>query len=163
MRLLPSPHHVAVNQPITPAGFGNKTHPADDPCVGNMIANAHRPRMLIIDDEPGIRLLLARIFGRSYHVVCAGSVDEGMRQLTFAEPDVILMDIDMPGKNGLQGLQEIRVIDPFVRIIIMTGSVLPTDCDTIIDQGAAWTAPPSFGRIGEYQNILVTQAHNIIR
>ena len=37
------------------------------------------------------------------------------------KPDLIIMDIRMPEKNGIEGLQEIRDIDPFVSIVMLTG------------------------------------------
>lgn len=95
-----------------------------------------KPQMLVVDDESCIRLLLERVFGRTFQVSCSASVDEGMRQLADGAPNIILMDVDMPGKNGIQGLFEVRAIDPFVPVIIMTGSIFPMEGEGLLQQGA---------------------------
>ena len=92
--------------------------------------------MLVIDDESGIRMLLARFFSRTFEVICAGTVDEGLRHLTIAAPDIILIDFNMPGKNGIQGLREIRRIDPYVSIIMITGSMLSGEANQVMKEGA---------------------------
>ena len=99
-------------------------------------ASQEKPQMLVVDDESCIRLLLARVFGRTFQVACAASVDEGMTQLAEGAPSVILMDVNMPGKDGIQGLLEVRVIDPFVPVIIMTGSILAMEGESLLQQGA---------------------------
>ena len=95
-----------------------------------------KPQMLVVDDESCIRLLLARVFGGMFQVTCAASVDEGMKQLAEGAPSVILMDVNMPGKDGIQGLHEVRAIDPFVPVIIMTGSILAMEGESLLQQGA---------------------------
>lgn len=78
-------------------------------------------RLLIIDDELGPRESLRFLFKDSYEVVCAESVDQGVAELRRNPPEVIIMDIRMPGKNGIQGLRELRAIDPMISIVMLTG------------------------------------------
>lgn len=78
-------------------------------------------RLLVIDDELGPRESLRFLFKDLYEVVCAASVDQGLAALRASPPDAIIMDIKMPGKSGIQGLREIRAIDPHVSIVILTG------------------------------------------
>lgn len=78
-------------------------------------------KLLIIDDEPGPRESLRFLFNQQYTVVTAASVDDGIQQLKGNPFDAIVMDIKMPGKSGLEGLNEIRAIDSDVSILMLTG------------------------------------------
>jgi signal transduction histidine kinase len=80
-----------------------------------------KDRLLVIDDELGPRESLRFLFKDVYDVTCVDSVNKGVEELKKSPPDCIITDIKMPGKTGLQGLKEIRVIDPHVSIIMLTG------------------------------------------
>ena len=86
-----------------------------------MGAEEPKPKVLVIDDELGPRESLRVLLNREYIVHLASSVDDGVKHLQEETPDVIIMDIKMPVKNGIQGLKEIREIDPDVSIIMLTG------------------------------------------
>jgi signal transduction histidine kinase len=80
-----------------------------------------KDHLLVIDDDFGPRESLRYLFKDTYDVVCADSVDSGVAELKKCAPDCIITDIKMPGKSGIEGLKEIRKIDPQVSIIILTG------------------------------------------
>lgn len=80
-----------------------------------------RARLLVIDDDRGPRESLRYLFKDLYDVACASSVDEGVAAVQLSPPDAIIMDIKMPGKTGIQGLREIRAVDPLVSIVMLTG------------------------------------------
>ncbi|MCO5060738.1 MAG: response regulator [Kiritimatiellae bacterium] len=86
-----------------------------------MIATAKRAKVLVIDDELGPRESLRVLLKNEYEVRCVNSVDLGVQILRELEPDVIVMDIRMPGKTGIEGLREIRSLDPHVAVIMLTG------------------------------------------
>ncbi len=86
-----------------------------------MRAQDGRDRILVIDDELGPRESLRFLFKEEYDVVCCDSVDAGVAELRKRRPDVIIMDIKMPDKTGIQGLQEIRDIDSDISVIMLTG------------------------------------------
>jgi signal transduction histidine kinase len=86
-----------------------------------MTSQNGRDRILVIDDELGPRESLRFLFKGEYDVVCCDSVDSGVAELRKQRPDAIIMDIKMPGKTGVQGLQEIRAIDSDVSVIMLTG------------------------------------------
>lgn len=86
-----------------------------------MGAQDRRDRILIVDDDFGPRESLRFVFKEEYDVICADSVDAGIAELRRQTPDVIIMDIRMPGKSGIVGLKEIREIDADISIIMLTG------------------------------------------
>ena len=78
-------------------------------------------KILVIDDERGPRESLRMVLKYDYEVFLAERVDGGVELLREKKPDLVIMDIRMPGKNGIEGLKEIREIDPSVSIIMLTG------------------------------------------
>jgi DNA-binding response OmpR family regulator len=79
-------------------------------------------RILVVDDEKDIREVLRDFFeGEGFHVFEAG---DGAAALTMArkEPfDAVLIDLKMPGLDGLEVLEEIRHILPDTAVLILTG------------------------------------------
>lgn len=86
-----------------------------------MIASAVRQKVLVIDDELGPRESLRILLKNDYEVFCASSVMAGIDLLRERNPDVVVMDIRMPGKSGIEGLRDIRALDKDVAVIILTG------------------------------------------
>src|SRR5438067_13903671 len=86
-----------------------------------MSSTAEQPRILIIDDEMGPRESLRMLLKPSYQVHTAENVETGLQLLQEKRPDTIVMDIRMPGMNGIDGLRKIRQIDPHLSVIMFTG------------------------------------------
>lgn len=78
-------------------------------------------RILVIDDERGPRESLRMVLKYDYEIFLADRVDGGVTLLRDKQPDLVIMDIRMPEKSGIEGLQEIREIDPNVSIVMLTG------------------------------------------
>lgn len=78
-------------------------------------------RVLVIDDERGPRESLRILLSREYRVECVDSVDHGLEAIKRESPDIIIMDIRMPGKSGIDGLREIRKLDEQVSVVMLTG------------------------------------------
>jgi len=87
-----------------------------------MVAEETQPlQVLVIDDEIGPRESLRILLRNDYRVECADSVDRGLDMMRKQNPDLIILDIRMPGKNGITGLQEIRERDKLVSVVMLTG------------------------------------------
>jgi signal transduction histidine kinase len=86
-----------------------------------MTALTELPQILVIDDEIGPRESLRMLLKPNYQVHTADCVEAGLKLLREKQPDTIVMDIRMPGMNGIEGLRKIREIDPHLSVIMLTG------------------------------------------
>ena len=79
-------------------------------------------RILIVDDESRIRHNLRRLLERQGNEIAeAADGGEALRSMHASPFDLVIMDIRMPGMDGLEALARIRRIDPKIPVIIMTG------------------------------------------
>ena len=77
-------------------------------------------KVLIIDDEPQIRQLLARILGlEGYEVLQAGDCKAAVKQMEYS-PNVVLCDVFLPDGNGVDFIKTIKKISPESEIILLT-------------------------------------------
>jgi DNA-binding NtrC family response regulator len=80
-------------------------------------------KILVIDDEQSIRDLLDTLLRRKgYDVLLAGSGQKGLEFYRRERPDVVVLDLKMPGMDGLTVLQQIRSLDPKQPVIVLTGA-----------------------------------------
>ena len=83
-------------------------------------------KILVIDDEQGIRNLLDTLLRRKgYDVVLAESGRKGLEVFRRERPDVVVLDLKMPGMDGLTVLQQVRSLNPSQPVIILTGARTP--------------------------------------
>ena len=74
-------------------------------------------QILIVDDDPEIRDVLRKILhAAKYHVDEAATAEDGLRKLRERQPDLVLLDIGLPDRNGHEVLEEIRA-DPLTRVL----------------------------------------------
>jgi two-component system nitrogen regulation response regulator NtrX len=87
-----------------------------------------KPRILVIDDEAAIRDSLKMILEyEDYEFVGAASGAEGVSAVKRASPHVVILDIKMPGMNGLETLAAIRGVDENVPVAMISGHGTITD------------------------------------
>ena len=80
------------------------------------------PSILIIDDDPSVRQLLAFMLEHMGHgVEAAADGAEGIRSYRQEPADVVMCDIYMPGKEGIETIMELRREFPRARIVAMSG------------------------------------------
>jgi len=77
--------------------------------------------LLVVDDEPGVRQSLHLVFNKTLRVIEAASADEAMGKVTEEKPDIVLLDIMMPGTDGLVVLKQIKSVHPDCQVIMLTG------------------------------------------
>jgi len=79
-----------------------------------------QPSMLVVDDEIGVRESLRLVFGKEFRISEASSSDDALRKVKVERPEVILLDILMPGTDGLETLKQVKSIDPETQVIMLT-------------------------------------------
>jgi two-component system response regulator AtoC len=77
--------------------------------------------LLVIDDEPGVRHSLKMVFDNVFRVVEAATANDGVQKLTEEKPDIVLLDIVMPGADGLSVLKQMKSVHPECQVIMLTG------------------------------------------
>ncbi len=90
-------------------------------------------RVLIVDDSVVVRKILCEALGSCPEINVAGTASSGaiaLAKIPQLNPDVITLDIEMPGLNGIQTLSEIRKMYPKLPVIM---------CSTLTERGAAIT------------------------
>jgi two-component system, OmpR family, response regulator len=94
------------------------TAPAPAPTVRTI---ARRPRLLVVDDEPSIAELLQIWFvPLGWDVALAGSGPEGVARAAEFRPDVVVLDVMLPGYGGHEVLRRLRHLDPGVAVVLST-------------------------------------------
>jgi len=80
------------------------------------------PKLLVVDDEPFVRFSISQVFAHGeVKLLEAASADEGLRLAAEQSPDVILLDIRLGMRSGLDVFQELRRMNPKCLVIFITG------------------------------------------
>jgi DNA-binding NtrC family response regulator len=85
-------------------------------------AQTPQRRVLIVDDEPGVRESLRMVLKNAYDTIAVSSAPEALSQVAAGAADVVLLDIVMPGIDGLQVLEEIRGRHPTLPVVMLTAT-----------------------------------------
>jgi CheY-like chemotaxis protein len=102
-------------------------------------------RVLLCDDEPSIRLLFRTAFERLDAEVVEAADGRACLVLAASEPpDLVVLDLMMPGGDGLVALPELRHLLPTAAIFVVSAHATPE----ILEQGMAWGADACFDKLG---------------
>jgi len=97
------------------------------------------PKVLIVDDEPdNIELLQRRLTRKGYETLGAASGEAGLKLAAAELPNLILMDIKMPGLDGLEATKRLKA-EPstaHIPVIALTAHARPEDRQNALDAGA---------------------------
>jgi DNA-binding NtrC family response regulator len=94
-------------------------------------------KVLIVDDEASFRTSLKGALKKGYQIVEAANSDEALNQMAESPPDVVLLDISMPGMDGLETLRKIRAIDDYPAVIMVTAHGEIKNVVQAMNEGAA--------------------------
>ncbi|HKX09191.1 MAG TPA: response regulator transcription factor, partial [Stellaceae bacterium] len=114
---------------------------------------AHATRVVIADDHPLVRRALAESLTRvltAAEIAEVGSLTEATAALGKRDTDLLLLDLQMPGMNGLASLTTIRAHYPAVPILVVSANEDPLVMREVIEFGASGFLPKSspVGEIG---------------
>jgi CheY-like chemotaxis protein len=102
------------------------------------MASGERPRVLVVDDDLAIRVTFADILsGEGYAVTAAPDGPEAMRLAAGQPFDAVLLDLFMPGMDGLAVLPLLRALAPATSIVIVSAFVEPDRAAEAFRLGAA--------------------------
>ncbi|MBI5212695.1 MAG: response regulator [Nitrospirae bacterium] len=97
-----------------------------------------KARILVIDDEEIVRISCERtLVPEEYEIDTAASGKEGLERFEQGEYDLVLIDLKMPGMNGIEVLVNIKKQRPEQRVMIMTGYDTVEHIVEAISSGAA--------------------------
>jgi len=85
-----------------------------------VLKGANMQTILIVDDDKSIRYSLKRMLEDHFSILTAQNGEEALSRMKESSPDLIIMDIKMPGRNGIDVLKEMKFLDPKSLIILMT-------------------------------------------
>lgn len=113
--------------------------------VGSCYYAAMEGRLLVVDDEAGIRKVLERILtGAGYQVSTAEDAFQALDRLDLQPPDAVVLDIKMPGMDGLGLMENLRQRGIELPIVVLTGHGDEFTAQECLEAGAAafLTKPP---------------------
>jgi two-component system, cell cycle response regulator DivK len=98
---------------------------------------ANETILIVEDNEKNMKLARDILESRGYQIMAAITAEDGLEQVTKRLPDLVLMDIQLPGMNGIAALGKLREKDATKKIpvIAFTASVMPNDHYQIKEAG----------------------------
>jgi DNA-binding response OmpR family regulator len=94
-------------------------------------------RILVIDDEPAVvDLVVTCLREEGYGALGAETSEEGLKLAILSRPELILLDIALPGMSGIELLKRIRSIIPTTRVILVSGNTDPVLAREALELGA---------------------------
>ena len=97
-------------------------------------------RIAIADDNEAVRVLLRTLVEGESDFEFVGEAEDGMEAVALAEgerPDLLVLDIAMPGLDGFQVLERLRSSCPEVQIVVYSGTGAASLNDAVLELGAA--------------------------
>jgi CheY-like chemotaxis protein len=93
-------------------------------------SSSHRPRLLVIDDDPDICYVARTSFEEvsGWQVLTATSAGEGVAVARHQQPDAILLDVRMPGFDGLATCRQLRAEAATEAIPVLLFTIVPEQC-----------------------------------
>jgi DNA-binding NtrC family response regulator len=102
-------------------------------------------KVLIVDDERDMLINCTRILRRcGYQCLTAATSEQGLALVDAAQPDVVLVDLRMPGKSGIEIVKVVKARDPDIEVVLMTAYATIETAVDAIKQGAFDYLPKPF-------------------
>jgi DNA-binding NarL/FixJ family response regulator len=98
-----------------------------------MVEKVEKIRVIIVEDDAEIRQLLYLLVSKSEHFQCVGqfsNCEDSIAPILESKPDVVLMDIELPGMSGIEGVTKIRELGDDTDFIMLT---IRDDDDSIFE------------------------------
>ena len=105
-----------------------------------VMENSDRIRVMLVDDNEMVRMSMAVFLETCDEVELVAEAGDGQKAIELSgkvQPDVILMDLVMPGMDGVTATRVIHQRQPETRIVVLSSSVEPSLIDSALEAGAA--------------------------
>lgn len=110
-------------------------------------------KVLIVDDNVLIRTMIKDVLEKMLHQVVgeAENGDEAIKAFRELSPELVLLDLIMPGKTGLEVLEALRLINPAAKVVMVTAVDQDEVSNSLIEKGATAILhkPFSYGELEE--------------
>lgn len=85
-------------------------------------------KILVVDDDPAVQMTIRLLLERAgHHVVVAGDGQKGLAAFETGDFDLLLLDIFMPGMDGIETMRHIHRLKPVMPVIVISGRSLVPD------------------------------------
>lgn len=105
--------------------------------MSNSVVNGIGSKVLVVDDEPHMRETLAEILkDKGYQVLLAASGEDAIDVCERETPRIVLMDVRMPGMDGVEAFRRIRRHQEGMRVILMSAYSMDALKEAALEEGA---------------------------
>lgn len=97
-------------------------------------------RVMVVDDHPMFRLGVTTMLAEEKGFVCAGEAadaEQALRDAPAWRPDVVLMDLEMPGTDGISAIETLRQQLPYARFVVIASELTPVDVRRAVALGVS--------------------------
>jgi CheY-like chemotaxis protein len=102
-------------------------------------------KILIVDDSKLARMSVAKLLSSlkpDWTRLEAANAEDAMKMLTDSQPDVVLLDFNMPGRDGLDVADELQKRNPFMPVAVISANVQVEIVNRARDAGASFLSKP---------------------
>jgi two-component system, OmpR family, response regulator CpxR len=118
-------------------------------------------RVLIVDDEPELTDIVREYLQDRYEIMVAHTGPAALEAARKKRPDVVFLDINMPGPSGVEVLKELRRSDPTISVIMVTVNTEVPVVQECLQEGAFAYVPKPFDlKYMEHMAALATEARS---
>ena len=96
-------------------------------------------KILIVEDDPLMQLGLAQALGNESQFEIMGQAEDGygaVQQAIALQPDIVIMDIGLPGLDGIEATKQIKTAVPQIHVVVLTSHTLPNEIIAALASGA---------------------------
>jgi diguanylate cyclase (GGDEF)-like protein len=105
---------------------------------GSAVHKDIKGKVLIVDDAPDTLEIIQKLLRyEGYDVTMASTGEEGVKKVEEEKPEVVLMDINLPGIDGTEALRRIRIINPIQCVIMLTAFATVDNAIRALKEGAS--------------------------
>ena len=102
-----------------------------------VLETEEKPRVLLVDDEEGVRMSLRALLDRKYRISSVASGEAAVEELPRFRPDLVLLDVKLlPSMSGLDTLQHIKSFDERIEVVMITAFASLVTLNEALRRGA---------------------------